>query len=96
MIRLARALGMTTEVLLDSVSSSELAEWQDYYSIEPWPWQLMQLAIANQTSWLVAIKGGKAKIDDCMLKFSGPKRVDDSAALAAWAAAHNANVGSKK
>ena len=84
---------MTTEILLDNISSSELAEWQDYYSIEPWPWHSIQLGLANQTSWLVAVQGGKATIEKCLLKFEGPGQHEASGdAWEAWAVARNAGM----
>lgn len=36
MFRLALALGRTVEELLETLSARELAEWADFYALEPW------------------------------------------------------------
>ena len=36
MHRLALALGRTVSELEDSLTSSELSDWIDYYQVEPW------------------------------------------------------------
>ena len=52
--RLALALGRSHSELLATVDAAELAEWEAYWSIEPWgdEWrQVARLATALCTSW---------------------------------------------
>ncbi len=52
--RLALALGRSHAELLESVDAAELAEWEAYWTIEPWgdEWrQAARLATALCTAW---------------------------------------------
>jgi hypothetical protein len=45
--RLALALRMTVDELLDRTSSQELSEWRAYHSIEPFPSEREEMLLAN-------------------------------------------------
>lgn len=51
--RLALALHMTVDELLDRTSSQELSEWRAYCSIEPLPNERQEMLLANIAAVLV-------------------------------------------
>ena len=76
--------------LLDSITSSELSQWEDYYSIEPWPWDLQHFATAKQTMQLAAAQGQDLKFRDCLLTVDRGCSMPTEAAMKRYADQHNA------
>lgn len=93
-LKLARSLGKTIGDLLDSITSSELSQWEDYYAIEPWPWDLQHFAIAKQTMQLAAANGQKLSFRECLVALDRGCSMPTEAAMTRYAALHNANLES--
>ena len=53
--RLALALRMTVDELLERVSSQELSEWQAYHSLEPFPSERQDMLLANRAAILTNV-----------------------------------------
>jgi hypothetical protein len=76
------------------MSSSELGRWQQYYSIEPWPWDLLNFATAKQTHILASVQGGKVSFRDCLVRFEPPRKATGED-WDLWAKRHNAAMSKK-
>ena len=89
--KLARALHKTEGELLDNITSSEITRWQQYYAIEPWPWDLLNFATAKQTYILANVQGGKVSFRECLVKFEPPRSATAND-WDLWAKRHNAGM----
>jgi len=91
--RLARTLSTTVQTLLNNCSCSELENWRTYFSKEPWPWELQEIATANQTAWLCAVQGSKVSVKECGLSFT-PQQTSE-ADWEQWANVQNTISGNE-
>lgn len=70
---------MTVRELEQRIDSDEVSEWMAKRRIDYWPWQRLEIMIA-QLTWLVASVGlkGKHSIDDFLiLRDKPPKQTPD-------------------
>lgn len=65
--KLAGHLGMTVSQLENTMSHKEFMEWQEYAIQEPLLSDRVELMLAQLTSTLIRVNGGKATANDMMI-----------------------------
>ena len=68
--KLASHLGMTVSELENRMSQKEFIEWQEYLALEPTTSDRNEFMIAQLTSALIRVNGGKATAHDLMISLS--------------------------
>ena len=72
---MAGHLGMTVGELESRITSDEVSEWMACHRIDFWPWERLEIMLAQLTSLVanaLAAKGTTYKIDDFMILADRP------------------------
>jgi hypothetical protein len=93
---LAITLHKFPDEVIDGHTSSQLSDWIDRFSRQPWPWIRDDWRAANATALAGMAAGAKWKIRDCLLEFTDRKRRDESetdeSAWDSWASVVNKRI----